>query len=196
MKSNPSLFVNDENQPVEQITPELAQDFLKGFEDKTGWPVRLPTEAEWEYVCRELGQEIRFGNGTMVAKPDEMAFQAQAQGKSQYSMVKSDTKFHSFGSSWKQTVPVRFFKPNNIGFYNLSGNVDELLSDYWSPTAYDHAKEWNPEQKKTDGNQFKVKRGGSWFAGAADLRCSKRSFSKPDENKSTLGMRMVWEGPK
>ncbi len=192
-KQNLGFNAKNLQKPVDHLTPQEINAFVQEAKSKTGWALRLPSEAEWEYACRQLGRKVRFGNGKNIARPDWMAFNAQATGIAQYSMIKKGRRFHHFGGKWKGPVPVKLFAPNLLGFYDLSGNVEELVADSWNERAYDLLPPQNPTLQ--GDRLFQVKRGGSWFDGSSALRCSKRSFVQRGEEKATLGFRLAWEGP-
>ena len=90
MGSNPSEFKGDDL-PVEQVSWRDIQEFIKKLNALTGKRFRLPTEAEWEYACREGGRKVRFCNGKDEA---------------------SKSGIH-YGSS--KTKPVASFAQNSLG---------------------------------------------------------------------------------
>ena len=189
---NPSKFkMREPDSPVEQVTTEDILGFIASSNAQSKWKLRLPTEAEWEYACRGLGQKLRFGNDRNDAAPDEMAFRSQGKEGSQYSMIGHGKTFHSYGGNWDNPVPVNTFKPNPLGFYDLSGNVAEVVSDYWDSKAYKNHNSLNPNVAKPTNNNFLTKRGGSYKGGAADLRCAKRSFLQDKERKDDTGFRLA-----
>ena len=115
MGSNPANFKGDDL-PVEQVSWKDIQQFIKKLNARTGKRFRLPTEAEWEYACREGGRKVRYCNGKNKASKSEI----------------------SYGDS--KTKPVANFSPNSLGLYDMSGNVREwTCSEY--KTRYDGSEE-------------------------------------------------------
>ncbi|NTW63807.1 MAG: formylglycine-generating enzyme family protein, partial [Chlorobiaceae bacterium] len=116
MGSNPSFFKGDTN-PVEQVSWEDAQEFIRRLNQKEGTNAyRLPTEAEWEYAAR-AGTTTTYWWGNKVEKN-----RANCDG---------------CGSQWdnQQTAPVGTFQPNPWGLYDMAGNVWE-----WTNSWYDEVK--------------------------------------------------------
>lgn len=138
MGSNPSGFKGCPNCPVESVSTEEVEDFLKKLNARTGGNYRLPTEAEWEYAAGGGStNRSRFGNGRDVLDPSEANFKADRWYKYTYSVV---------GENREKTVPVGSFPPNSLGLYEMAGNVEELCSD---PLPV--------------GSTARVTKGGSWF---------------------------------
>jgi formylglycine-generating enzyme required for sulfatase activity len=124
---------------------------------------RLPTEAEWEYAARERGKKIRFGNGKNMAGSADMNFNASA----------GDYPFLKKGEYRKKLIPVGSFEPNELGLYNMAGNVWEWCSDFVTP--YSAKKQINPFNTGSfNGVYRRAARGGRWAGDADELRVSKR----------------------
>ncbi len=124
---------------------------------------RLPTEAEWEYAARERGKKIRFGNGKNMARSMDVNFNASV----------GDYPFLKKGEYRKKLIPVGSFEPNELGLYDMAGNVWEWCSDF--VTLYSEEKQINP-YKTGDfrGVYRRAVRGGRWSGDADELRVSKR----------------------
>lgn len=139
MGDNPSGFKGCPNCPVEAVSPEEVENFLKKLNARTGGNYRLPTEAEWEYAAGGGStNRSRFGNGRDVLDPSEANFNAERSNKYAYSVV---------GEYREKTVPVGSFPPNSLGLYEMAGNVQELCSDDLSSAV----------------RTARVTKGGSWF---------------------------------
>jgi formylglycine-generating enzyme required for sulfatase activity len=130
---------------------------------------RLPTEAEWEYAARSRG------------KNEKWAGTSNESGLSSYANV--------YGSSdgYQYTAPVGSFHSNNLGLYDMSGNVWEWCWDWKG--AYPSSSQTNPNG--SDSGSHRVYRGGSWRFHPADLRCANRSGYSPDYKSNVIGFRLA-----
>ncbi|MCB0577220.1 MAG: formylglycine-generating enzyme family protein, partial [Saprospiraceae bacterium] len=118
MGKNPSRFKNCDDCPVEKVSWDDVQDFLKRLNaglPADQQPYRLPTEAEWEYAAREGGKAVLFGNGKNIIDPNEINFYATPSLKTSYSIA---------GTFRQKSVPVGSLNsPNALGLHDMSGNV-------------------------------------------------------------------------
>jgi formylglycine-generating enzyme required for sulfatase activity len=151
---NPSKFTDDPRLPVEQVTWDQCQDFLRRLnnltdEKEAGRSYRLPTEAEWEYACR-AGTQTRTCYGDSLAV-DQANFNGEHAAEP--------------GINRRRTLPVGSFKPNAWGLYDMLGNVSEGVADWFSETYYSESPLEDP-QGPADGTAG-VARGGGW----ADWGC-------------------------
>ncbi len=167
MGSNPSNFTGDDNLPVECVSWNDCQEFIKKLNAKTGLKFRLPTEAEWEYAARG-GNKSR---GFKYAGSNNIADVAWYQGNN--------------GS--KTTHAVGTKQPNELGLYDMSGNVWEWCGD-WNG-SYSSASQTNPMGASSGSDR--VIRGGSWYSNARYCRVSRRNFNFPDCRSINLGLRLV-----
>ena len=154
MGKNPSRFQDDPQNPVENVSWQAVIRFieaLNGFE--AGFDFRLPSEAEWEYACR-AGTETPFWFGTELTTDD-----ANYNGNHPYNNGKK-------GEYREQTMPVKSFRRNPWGLYQMHGNVWEWCEDYWHG-SHEGA---NPQGESEDH----FCRGGSWFNDGGRLRAAFR----------------------
>ncbi len=170
MGNNPSYFKGD-NLPVEYVSWDNVQEYLKRLSQKTGEKYRLPTEAEWEYACR-AGTGTKFSSGNDHTKIGRYAwFTGNSGGKS-----------HPAGQKL----------PNSWGLYDMHGNVWEWCSDWYGEEYYRNSDIKNP--KGPPGGLYRVVRGGSWISLEFFLRSSARYCAKPEYNTSYVtGFRCVRE---
>jgi formylglycine-generating enzyme required for sulfatase activity len=166
MGNNPSNFKNCDNCPVEKVSWNDVQEFIKKLNQKTGKNYRLPTEAEWEYAARGGSQS----RGYKYAGSNNIGEVAWYDGN-------SSSKTHAVGGK----------KPNELGIYDMSGNVYEWCSDWY--VNYSAGSQRNP-QGPTSGFD-RVLRGGSWSGLAGFCRVSNRSICDPDDRYSFSGFRLA-----
>ena len=151
MGKNPSKFQNCPRCPVERVSWDDVKMFLKELNTLTGERYRLPTEAEWEYAARG-GQQSRGYKYAGSNEPGSVAWYDKNSGST--------------------THPVGQKAPNELGLYDMSGNVWEWLEDCWNVSyagAPADGKAW--ESGDCSGH---VVRGGSWYYGPRTLRSAVR----------------------
>lgn len=166
MDNNPSYFKGD-NLPVEQVSWDDCQKFINKLNDITGRKFRLPTEAEWEYAARG-GKKSR-------------GYQYSGSNKI------SDVAWYSSNSEHK-TQPVGLKFANELGLYDMSGNVDEWCFDRFG--FYSALSQTNP--LGADDGICRVYRGGSWEQTAGFCRSSDRSNYGTSKNRIyNLGFRLA-----
>ena len=182
MGDNPSHFKGDDL-PVEQVSWDDTQVFLKKLNEQTGKSYRLPTEAEWEYAAREGGKNVRFGNGKDIADPKEMNFKASKDYKQSYSIV---------GAYQAKTTPVNQFEPNALGLHDMSGNVWEWVEDDWHDdykNAPTDGSAWIKQGSIRAGDR--VDRGGSWLNVPLHCRAAVRAYNTPTYCNYFIGFRLA-----
>lgn len=169
MGANPSKF-NVGVHPVERVSWEEAQAFIKRLNEREGHDVyRLPTEAEWEYAARAGSDELySFGDGSSEL--------------SKYAWYGNE----GYGG---RTSPVRYKQPNAWGLYDMHGNVWEWVQDWYGESYYANSPTNDP--KGPESGKFRVYRGGSWVAKAANLRASIRFSGLPSSRSRDIGFRLV-----
>ena len=165
MGDNPSFFKGDDL-PVENVSWNDAQTFIKKLNEKTGQKYRLPTEAEWEYAARGGNQSKGFAYAGS-SDIDEVAWYA--------------------GNSGSKTHPVGKKKPNELGLCDMSGNVWEWCRDWYDDKYYGKSPEKNPAGP--DSGSARVLRGGSWYGGADFCRVSSRLWNDPVDRDNRVGFR-------
>lgn len=167
MGSNPSDFKGDDL-PVEKVSWDDCQEFCKKC-SKLGFPVQLPTEAEWEYACRA------GATGTYAGELDAMAWYGY------YHTPKGTSKDAT-------THPVGTKKPNAWGLYDMHGNVCEWCQD-WYEEDYPSGSVTDP--MGSSNASFCVIRGGCWNSYAKYCRSAFRGYSDPSTWDGSLGFRVV-----
>ena len=165
MGSNPSYFKGD-NLPVEKVSWNDCQEFISKLNSMTGRKFRLPTEAEWEYAARG-GKKSRS---------------YQYSGSSNI----SDVAWYKDNSANK-THPVGTKQANELGIYDMCGNVYEWCQDWYG--SYSSSSQTNPTGSDSGANR--VLRGGSWNVIAGYCRSSYRLYCTPFSRSHYLGLRLV-----
>jgi len=172
MGSNPSNF-KGANRPVEQVSWDDCQEFISRLNAKTGKRFRLPTEAEWEYAARG-----GHSGGYKYSGSDNI-----------YDVAWFDKNIYDKGSSSPHygTYAVATKLPNELGLYDMSGNVQEWCSDWYG--TYSSSAQSNPTGPSSGSSR--VCRGGSWFDSARYCRVSIRYYDSPDSRCDFLGFRLA-----
>ena len=165
MGSNPSEFKGDDL-PVEQVRWNDCQEFINKLNSMTGRKFRLPTEAEWEYAARG-GKKSRG---------------YQYSGSSNI----SDVAWYD-GNSGNKTHPVGTKQANELGLYDMTGNVWEWCQDRYG--SYVSSSKKNPTGAVRGSNR--VYRGGGWGIFAWSCRLSCRNYGPLDYRFDNLGLRLV-----
>jgi len=165
---NPSKFQGDDL-PVEYVSWNEVCNFIKKLNKITGLKFRLPSEAEWEYAARggKYSRNFQYSGSNFI-------FNVAWTG---YSACK------------KKTHPVGLKRPNELGIYDMSGNVMEWCQDWFY--TYDSIAVSNPKGKET--GLRKVLRGGSWANRVETCRITSRSCCKIDDHKRNCGFRLAMD---
>jgi formylglycine-generating enzyme required for sulfatase activity/tRNA A-37 threonylcarbamoyl transferase component Bud32 len=172
MGSNPSRF-KGKTLPVQGVSWNDCQEFVKKLGEKTGKRFRLPTEAEWEHACR-AGTTTPFHFGETIST-DQVNYDG------------GDTSGGSEGVSRGKTTPVGSFPANAWGLYDMHGNVWDWCHDWYG--AY--LSEDINDPKSTDNGVARVLRGGSWYDSPRLCRSAYRGWHVPDRRYDNLGCRVV-----
>ena len=165
MGSNPSNF-KGAKRPVEQVSWTDCQEFIRKLNLLTGKRFRLPTEAEWEYAARGGSRSV----GYKYAGSDNLGSVAWFDGN-------SGNVTHSVGQK----------SPNELGLYDMSGNVSEWCQDWHG--SYSSSSQTNPSGRSSGSNR--VFRGGCWNFSAGSCRSSCRDYYSPSLRFNYLGLRLA-----
>ncbi len=166
MGSNPSGCTGNMQHPVEHVSWDDCQTFIQKLNELTGANFRLPTEAEWEFAARG-GRNSRG---------------YQYSGSSNL----GDVAWYWDNSSYN-THPVKTKSPNELGIYDMSGNVEEWCQDWYGD--YSSSSQTNPTGPSIGSNC--VFRGGSSGVSACFCRSAYRSSSARVYRDGFLGLRLV-----
>ena len=167
MGSNPSNM-KGKRLPVEQVTWTDCLTFINKLNSLTGKHYRLPTEAEWEYAARGGNRS----NGYKYSG-------SNTHGNVAWFSINSGDKTHE----------VMTKSPNELGLYDMSGNVMEWCSDWYDSEYYAISPSNNPKGASSGSNR--VYRGGSWGSLARRCRVSYRGSCTPSFRNFNLGLRLA-----
>lgn len=163
MGDNPSKFIGNDKNPVEQVSWEDVQIFIAKLNTKYSDHFRLPTEEEWEFAARGglKSKNFRYAGGNNAN--DVAWWESNSSGKS-----------HSVG----------ILKPNELGIYDMSGNIWEWCSNWKTPYPC------NPEGKSF-AMVSKVLRGGTFSNDSSSIRTRDRNGRGTTLRLPTLGFRLA-----
>lgn len=159
MDSNPSYFTGGDNLPVEYVSWDDCQNFILKLNELTGKQFRLPSEVEWEYAARggNKSQNYLYSGSNNI----------------------NDVAWYD-GNSGQKTHVVAEKQPNELGIYDMSGNVWEWTSDIYSENY-----------SSPRNSAYRVNRGGGWLRSAALCRVAFRSNGAPGDRGGCLGLRLA-----
>jgi len=175
MGSNPSYF-KGLKRPVEKVSWNDCQTFITKLNALTGQQFRLPTEAEWEFAARGgvKSQGYKYAGSSTI---DDVAWYAV----NSYNLGSNDPNYGTHEVATKQ--------PNELGIFDMSGNVYEWCQDWYSSTYYSSSVINNPAGPDT--GSYRVRRGGGWGSNAGLCRVSSRAYSSPSSTDYRRGLRLA-----
>ncbi|MBF0181369.1 MAG: SUMF1/EgtB/PvdO family nonheme iron enzyme [Magnetococcales bacterium] len=167
MHNNPAKFRKGDGFPVETVSWEDVNEFLETLNARAASNVRfrLPTEAEWEFACRQRGGRTVYPGAT---QPGRIAWHAA----------------NSNGSTREVGTRVA----NRLGLRDMSGNVREWTQDRYLPAIEEAG---DGREKRGEGEAFYAVRGGGWKDAPAVLRCANRGFESSTSRQDDLGLRLA-----
>ena len=174
MGSNPSYYTSDSQLPVERVSWNSCQDFIEQLNQLTGETFRLPTEAEWEFAARggNKSQKYRYSGSSNIQ--DVAWF---------WNSIPSQ----QVGTPGYGTQPVATKAPNELGLYDMSGNVWEWCQDWYG--NYSSDDQINPTGPSW--GSFRIFRGGSWSRSSESCRVAYRNYTYPSTSDDTMGFRLA-----
>jgi formylglycine-generating enzyme required for sulfatase activity len=172
MGSNPSYFKNCDNCPVEHVSWNDVQEFIKKLNQKTEQNYRLPREAEWEYAAKGGIETIHESSQTKYAGSNNIG----------------DVAWYT-SNSGNETHKVGTKQANELGIYDMSGNVWEWCSDWYGSDYYKNSPRNDPQGPSS--GTCRVLRGGSWYDLAGNCRVANRGGSSPGLTSFNDGFRLA-----
>lgn len=179
-----TFSLNDDRQPVVNVSWHDAVAYAKWLSEKTGKTFRLPTEAEWEYAARAGTRSSRYW-GKDLEDSCKYANGADMMAK------KYLARWTAFpcDDGYSVAAPAGSFRPNGYGLYDMLGNVWEWCQDVYDSKAYTKLPRNNPVYEGP--GDYRVERGGGWSNGPLGLRSSHRVRLSPSFAHHSLGFRLV-----
>jgi formylglycine-generating enzyme required for sulfatase activity len=164
MANNPSQFKGQKNLPVERVSWNDCQEFIKKLRAIDNKPYRLPTEAEWEYACRARGTTPFYAGDSLT------------------------TDQANFDSFWEKTTPVGSFPPNAFGLFDMHGNVIQWCQDWHGEYSQDEVVD--PQGPNTGTSR--VWRGSLYFNNRDMCRSAYRGADVPQSREFPYGLRVCF----
>ena len=175
MGDNPAFFTKNENNPVEQVSWDDVQNFIKKLNILIpGLGIQLPTEAQWEYACR-AGTVTPFSFGETIT-PEQVNY----DGNVPYADGKK-------GGCREKTVEVKSLPANSWGLYEMHGNVWEWCADWYDDFSVIPVI----DPPGSDTGSSRVLRGGSWSNYGWRTRSANRGWYAPVNRDNYIGFRFV-----
>jgi formylglycine-generating enzyme required for sulfatase activity len=169
MGNNPSKF-EGEDKPVDTVSWEDVQDFIRRLNEKEGHSLyRLPTEAEWEYAAR-AGTTSSNYFGDDISQLGDYAWYGKNSGQ--------------------EAHPVGQKRANAWGLYDMIGNVWEWVGDRWGETYYANSPSSDPTGPISGASR--VRRGCGWGNVAGDCRSARRGGDEPTDRSEYFGFRLAF----
>ncbi len=179
MGYNPSYYKErGASFPVEMVSWESVQTFVEKLNEATGKKFHLPTEAQWEYAARG-GKNSADKKYAGVSETTELINYAWYWTNSGEGLADTDSQYGTHSVATKS--------PNELGIYDMSGNVWEWIQDWYDAYSVDDAT--NPTGPDTGSRR--VVRGGSWLLAAKGCRVTHRTYYGVSYKGNDLGFRLA-----
>lgn len=175
MGFNPSYFSGHHDRPVENVSFQEVSRFIQTVNKKISGRMSLPTEAQFEYACRNGGELVNY--------PWTEETQRDSANCGTCLTERADPRTFAVGS----------FSPNGLGIYDMAGNVSEWCQDFYDKKAYSEHERDNPLSDRRSSSR--VVRGGSFADNMVNVRCAARDKALPMMKSNTIGFRLVFERP-
>lgn len=171
MLTNPSVWAYKgiDQLPVDNVSWDDCQEFIKRLNLLTGQNFRMPTEAEWEFAA--IGGNK--SHGYVYSGSNDI----------------NEVAWYDENSN-HEPQPVATKAPNELGIYDMTGNADEWCSDWYAR----YSLEPQVDPTGASSGKYRIKRGGSYFFTSTELLVLVRSFSKPEEGSVLTTLRLCMSG--
>ncbi len=171
MGTNPSYNKGCDSCPVENVSWNDIKRFLSEINKQTGKRFRLPTEAEWEFAAKGGSNSLGyFYSGSNYIQ---------------------NVAWYGDENSKMRTQVVGQLAPNELGLYDMTGNVREWCSDWYGENYYRSSPKSNP--RGPGSGLFRVVRGGSMYHGFFGYRVTSRLWENPGNRSRFIGFRLAYD---
>lgn len=171
-------YLQDGNHPVVQVSWNDAMAYIEWLNRRAGKRFRLPTEAEWEYAARNGGKRYKYSWGNNNKAEDSL----NQQHYQKFQILDGDDRY-------VYTSPVGSFEANELGLYDMTGNVSEWCSDWYGENYYVKSSKQNPQGPSI--GESRILRGGSCHCEPRFARTSLRLTRAQSFRYYYLGFRLA-----
>lgn len=175
-------FPQTDRDPVVCVSWNDVHNYIQWLNNKEGSYFRLLTEAEWEYAARSGGKEYQYSWGDGIPSGNV----ADESAKDELSGL---SIWKGYRDGYAYTAPVGSFRPNDLGIYDMSGNVYEWLLDWQEDDYYGHSPRSNPGGP--DKGKYKILRGGAWDLQPDTARTTSRYWNEAGARAVCMGFRLA-----
>ncbi len=175
-------FPQTDRDPVVCVSWNDVHNYIQWLNKIDGSNYRLLTEAEWEYAARSGGKEYQYswGNGVPSGNVADESAKEELSGLSIWK---------GYRDGYAYTAPVGSFSPNDLGIYDMSGNVYEWVLDWQEDNYYGHSPKFNP--RGPDKGTYKILRGGAWDLQPDTARTTSRYWNEAGARAVCMGFRLA-----
>lgn len=185
---NKLRFEQADSHPVVCVSWHDARAYAQWLSRRTGHTFRLPSEAEWEYAVRAESQARYFFGDN----PDDLCAYANVADRSLKAALKGAAKDWSIAQcsdGYAYTAPVKSFKPNAFGLYDLHGNAREWVDDCYDQN---HRNAPGNSSARIDKEcESRVARGGAWSGDPSSVRAASRDGYNQGVRRDDMGFRLA-----
>ena len=174
------------NHPVIHVSWNDAVAYCDWLSKKTGQNYRLPTEAEWEYAARSGSKNYKYAWGNIGPEGRKGGNIADESAKRSIGLSGIWVGYYD---GYVYTAPVGSFEPNELGVYDMTGNVWEWYQDWYDAKYYKNSPQIDP--KGPSSGTSRVLRGGAWDNKPFSVRCSNRGGFEPGHRSNYCGFRIA-----
>ncbi|MCX7045530.1 MAG: SUMF1/EgtB/PvdO family nonheme iron enzyme [Candidatus Sumerlaeota bacterium] len=190
MKTNPAKL-QSADRPVECVSWDEAMNFCNQLTTQSPLAAKskliytLPTEAQWEYACR-AGTKTLYSWGN---RPDDGRGYCNGYDETGKRAHSFPWPNFNYNDGFEGTAPVKSFRPNPWGLYDMHGNVWEWCSDWYADDYYKKQVSNNPNGP--DAGERRALRGGSWYDRPFGCRSIQRGCRVPTDHSFYVGFRVI-----
>ena len=176
------------NRPVGHVSWNDATAYCQWLSFQTGKTYRLPTDAEWEYAAGCGPKHYKYSWGNALPRiGDRIGNVADETRHPKFGLFTQRSS--GFNDGYFFASPVGSFLPNELGLYDMTGNVWEWCSDWYDINYYGHSADSNPKGPET--GKLRIMRGGSWYFNIVNSRVPYRIGNVPELRHADIGFRLA-----